>query len=138
MYTLKNIEEMFGFSERTLRRYLSKGILKGTKEGTTWKFSDEDVSEFLQTQEFDARVKKNKFIQLFDFANGNGVKEDTVLLMFYKEKLSMKQSKDISLFMKNLDYGFQFNMTKNSRGHLIQFIGHEDDGVRLKKFVNEL
>lgn len=53
IYTLKDLEKILKVKERTLFRYLSSGVLKGSKQGK-WRFTDEDIDNFLK------RGKKKK------------------------------------------------------------------------------
>ncbi len=46
-YTLKDIEEILHVKERTLFRYLKEGLLKGSKMGGKWLFTNEDIKKFL-------------------------------------------------------------------------------------------
>jgi len=46
-YTLKDLEKMLNIKERTLFRYLKKGLLKGSKPGK-WLFTDQDIKDFLE------------------------------------------------------------------------------------------
>lgn len=46
-YTLKELEKMLNIKERTLFRYLKKGLLTGSKVGK-WRFTDQDIKDFLE------------------------------------------------------------------------------------------
>lgn len=56
-YTLKDLEKVLGFQERTLFRYLKKGILQGKMLGR-WRFTDEDVKKFLAKGKKDNSKRK--------------------------------------------------------------------------------
>lgn len=45
-YTLANIIKMAGISERTARRHLKDGILKGHKVGGSWRFTEENIRDY--------------------------------------------------------------------------------------------
>lgn len=45
-YTLADIIRMAGISERTARRHLSDGLLKGSKVGGTWRFTEENIRAY--------------------------------------------------------------------------------------------
>ncbi|PIR89603.1 MAG: hypothetical protein COU07_01765 [Candidatus Harrisonbacteria bacterium CG10_big_fil_rev_8_21_14_0_10_40_38] len=47
IYTLKDLEGILHVDERTLFRYLEKGVLKGSKVGK-WRFTQEDIDNFLK------------------------------------------------------------------------------------------
>lgn len=43
MYSLKDISNMTQLTTRTLQNHLKDGLLKGTKIGRSWRFSQEDL-----------------------------------------------------------------------------------------------
>jgi predicted site-specific integrase-resolvase len=56
-YTLKDLENILHVDERTLFRYLKKGILKGSKIGK-WRFTEADIERFLKAGRSKAKRKK--------------------------------------------------------------------------------
>lgn len=46
-YTLGHLTQFTGFTDRTLRNYLAKGILHGQKINGVWHFTEEQVHAFL-------------------------------------------------------------------------------------------
>lgn len=48
MYTLKEVCEMLRISRRTIYNLLKDGKLKGVKVGREWRFSREQIEEFLR------------------------------------------------------------------------------------------
>ena len=47
IYTISEVAKLLKCSERQIFRYLKKGKLSGSKQGK-WRFTDEDVQEFLK------------------------------------------------------------------------------------------
>lgn len=47
-YTLAHLTQFTGFTDRTLRSYLAKGILQGEKINGIWHFSEEQLDAFLR------------------------------------------------------------------------------------------
>ena len=45
-YDLNDLSMMTGFTTRTLRNHIDKGLLKGTKDEGVWHFSDEDIDRY--------------------------------------------------------------------------------------------
>lgn len=58
MKTLKELIEETQLSERTLRRYLQQGLLEGTKVGGSWRFSEQQIKAFFDTQSFNKNLAK--------------------------------------------------------------------------------
>lgn len=71
MYTLKDIAQMTQLTTRTLQNHLKEGLLKGNKIGRSWRFSEEDLKNYLsQTETYDALHHKSKD-QIQDFLSQN-------------------------------------------------------------------
>ncbi|MDY4307571.1 helix-turn-helix domain-containing protein [Enterococcus mundtii] len=47
-YSVNEVAEILGVTTRSVRNYLREGKLQGIKVGGKWKFSEENLSEFLQ------------------------------------------------------------------------------------------
>lgn len=47
-YSVNELAEILGVTTRSVRNYLREGKLQGVKVGGKWKFSEENLSEFLQ------------------------------------------------------------------------------------------
>ena len=58
MHTLKDVMELTKLSERTLRRYLNSGMLKGIKVGGSWRFSEENLKSFFNEQDFSKEIAR--------------------------------------------------------------------------------
>lgn len=67
MYTIKELALMSGLTERTLRSYLQMGILKGQKVNGVWKFNEEQVEEFFNTDYAKCAMQTNRKALLFDY-----------------------------------------------------------------------
>lgn len=50
MYTVEELAEMFGIQERTIRRFLKEGLLKGRKLANRWYVSEESIMEYFNRQ----------------------------------------------------------------------------------------
>lgn len=70
MYKLTDIALITGLTERTLRSYLKKGLLKGEKKDGVWFFDEEAVKDFLSAQPVRAAMKSNRNAIFLDFLNG--------------------------------------------------------------------
>ena len=50
VYDIKEVSEMLKISIRTLQRYVREGKLKGSKIGTHYVITEEDLKSFLEEQ----------------------------------------------------------------------------------------
>lgn len=57
IYTIPETAKLLKCSERQIFRYLKNSKLNGSKQGK-WRFTDNDISNFLQTGRRQHRVKK--------------------------------------------------------------------------------
>lgn len=47
IYTLKEVQEILGVTQRTLYRWIDAGSLKAFKAGRTWRVSEEALQDFI-------------------------------------------------------------------------------------------
>lgn len=47
IYTLREVQEILGVTQRTLYRWIDNGSLKAFKAGRTWRVSEEALQEFI-------------------------------------------------------------------------------------------
>ncbi len=96
-YTLDDIALMTGFSTRTLRNYLTQGILKGEKTDGKWQFTAEELDRFFAEPfvKEGLRIKRNSIV--FDFLadRSKQAKRACVILDI---PVSLKESKMLSDF----------------------------------------
>ena len=66
-YNLNDLALITGFTARTLRTYLSRGLLDGEKVNGVWQFSAEDIERFVEEPfvREGLRIKRNAVV--FDF-----------------------------------------------------------------------
>lgn len=48
VYTVEEVSSKLKIPEETIRQYLRKGILKGSRIGRYWRITEKDVEEFLE------------------------------------------------------------------------------------------
>lgn len=51
LYTIPELQEMLGLSDRSLRQYFREGRLKGRKIGKAWHITEKHLKEFLRGTE---------------------------------------------------------------------------------------
>ena len=49
LYTVEDIANMTSTTSRTIRNYLKDGLLKGKKIGGQWRFTEEDIKNFMDS-----------------------------------------------------------------------------------------
>ena len=51
LYSVSEIAELLGVTERTVRNYIAQGLLRGKKIGAQWRFTEEDVMNLLENRQ---------------------------------------------------------------------------------------
>ena len=66
-YDLNDVAMMTGFTTRTLRNYLSQGLLKGEKENGAWRFTAGDLDAFFSEPFVKEGLRIKRSGAVFDF-----------------------------------------------------------------------
>lgn len=75
-YSLNELSMMTGFSTRTLRNYLSSGLLEGEKREGVWRFSAEALSRFFGEPFIKEGLRIKGRAMVFDFLGDSGKETD--------------------------------------------------------------
>jgi excisionase family DNA binding protein len=60
IYTVKEVQELLGLSERTIFNLLKRDELKGFKAGREWRFTEGDIQDYINRQRYKAEAAKKK------------------------------------------------------------------------------
>lgn len=129
-YTINDVAMMTGLTTRTLRGYLKLGLLNGVKENGVWKFTEEDLSDFIAQPFVKSAIQaKNKAV-IFDFLTDESKKENglCVVLDLY---IGDEESKNVSEFFcdeinKLAGGNVRFNYERSGKNTRIILSGSED------------
>ena len=66
-YDLNDVAMMTGFTTRTLRNYLTQGLLKGEKENGAWRFTAADLDAFFSEPFVKEGLRIKRSGAVFDF-----------------------------------------------------------------------
>ena len=70
LYTVDEIAEMVSMTTRTIRNYIKDGLLKGKKLGGQWRFTEEDIKNFVDSGDFSKDFNNNLKQDILDFIEG--------------------------------------------------------------------
>ncbi|MBD5534177.1 MAG: helix-turn-helix domain-containing protein [Lachnospiraceae bacterium] len=76
LFTINEVAMMTGFTTRTLRNYISAGILEGEKIEGVWKFSVDDFTNFISNPNVISGIKSKRNAQALDFLAGDKKKKN--------------------------------------------------------------
>lgn len=66
-YTITQLARMSMLTDRTLRTYLKHGLLHGEKTASSWRFSQEDITAFLQIPSVQRAMEVRQLAVVEDF-----------------------------------------------------------------------
>lgn len=106
VYTINEVAEMTGLSTKTLRNYISIGLLEGFKDNGVWKFTMEAVSKTMSDPFVTASIDIKNNIVVKDFLTDEAKKEDSTCIIIDK-KADATLSENVCTFIcerGNADY----------------------------------
>ena len=113
MYDINNLSLITGLTDRTLRNYLSMGILKGEKQEGKWLFTEEQVDEFISHPAVTPSLKAKRNALIYDFLAENS--SNNRLITVLQINADKNRAGEISEFfcnkmksMKNADFSFTY------------------------------
>ena len=81
-YSIGDLVLISGLTDRTLRNYLSLGILRGEKENGAWRFTPEQVEVFLRDAAVRPSILAKKNALVYDFLlNTQKTKSETCVIL---------------------------------------------------------
>ncbi len=81
MYTIEQLSIMTGLTTRTLRNYLKSNLLQGSKDTGFWKFTEQQVSEFIRHPSVQASIQAKHHAIVYDFlARQDNTKQEMCIL----------------------------------------------------------
>jgi len=101
-YTLNDLAMMTGFTTRTLRNYLSQGLLKGEKTGGAWQFTAEEIERFFEEPFVKEGVRIKRSGVIFDFLSGGSRKEPRTCVILDAPATRQKGARISSFFCEQM------------------------------------
>ncbi len=96
-YTINDVSRISGFTTRTLRSYIDKGLLEGVKDGGVWYFDADKVGGFLGNPNVRPGITSKLNAQVFDFMLGENRGGDGACVVLDLD-VDQEESKRISSF----------------------------------------
>ncbi|MFV0465537.1 MAG: helix-turn-helix domain-containing protein [Lachnospiraceae bacterium] len=93
LYTVADVAELTGLTDRTIRNYLKDGTLHGKKIGVQWRFTEEDINAlFLETQSIENRTRTPE--ELISYFLNQNQKDENISCFAADFDLMAKQRAD--------------------------------------------
>jgi len=97
-YTIAHIVQFTGLTDRTIRNYISSGILVGEKANGVWQFTSEQVETFIHHPAVRPSIIAKKNALIYDFLLDTQKKSDELCIIL---DLPTKDEKEVSEFFCN-------------------------------------
>ena len=138
MFKLKDIMEMINIPERTIRRHMKLGLLKGEKVGGTWRFSEDDLFKYLSNHTIQKTRNHIKINEIFDYLHGISKEGEEMMLIKQVSKLTLVQKKDLSLYVNQFKAPFYFDLEPKGNKNVITFKGSDENAKQLIDYLKIL
>lgn len=112
-FTLEQITQFTGFTDRTLRSYLHSGILQGEKKDGKWKFTKQQVGEFLINPAVHASIESKGKAILQDFLASSSHHNEACLVLdvsWMSEEVSKISAFFCSAMESKREHGCRFHL----------------------------
>lgn len=131
LFTINEVAMMTGFTTRTLRNYISAGILEGEKTEGVWKFSVDDFTNFISNPNVISGIKSKMNAQALDFLADDKKRENYIctILDFYVDDEESAEISDFFCEQMNCSTpknSSQFSLQRNGRNTRVILSGPED------------
>lgn len=137
MYKLKDLMEMLGLSERTIRRHIKNDVIKGTKIGGVWRFSEEQVKEYFNSENIKTELMLSGKREVMDFINGSkNIDDKNSCLVIDIKELTIVEKNSIVMFSNTLKKPFELKYYMKNDYHRFMIIGDITDVSLFLNFIN--
>ena len=138
MFKLNEIMEMLSIPERTIRRHIKLGLLKGEKIAGTWRFSEDDLNNYFSNAVVQQTQAHVKFNEIFDYLNGISKNENEIVIIKQTNKLTLIKNRELSKYVSSFEYPFYFYLDNKFGKSVITFKGSEKNAIALIHEINSL
>lgn len=122
-YTLGDIVQFTGLTDRTLRNYLSSGLLEGEKINGLWLFTAEQIEKFITHSSVKPSIVAKRNSVVYDFLLGGEETVEQCCLVFDLPKKQDKKAMEYFCYaINNGDFcnlKFSFDSPKNKATRII-------------------
>ena len=97
MYSINDVAEMTGLSTRTLRSYLKNGVLDGEKQEGVWRFTEDQISRFMENPAVRSCMQAKRNALVYDFM-GNRYKKENEMCVILDLPCDQEESQEVMEF----------------------------------------
>ncbi len=94
-FSIDELATMTMLTTRTLRNYISQGLLKGEKLDGTWKFSSENIDSFFKEDLVIQSIQSKKNGMVYEYMSNDSKKENMVCSLYDYTNLRNDEAENI-------------------------------------------
>lgn len=137
-YTINHLALASGLSDRTIRTYITTGILQGEKINGLWHFTPEQVEEFFNHPAVRPSILAKKNALIYDFLAKDKSREEACIILDFPEG---KQKETMEFFCYEISNGcftnINFSFDHHKKQSRVILKGYTEDVLCLvNKFYN--
>lgn len=141
-YTINELAVMTGLTTRTLRNYIKMDILKGEKVDGIWRFTVEEISDFVGNPYVKPSIQAKSKSVLFDFL-AEDKKQQNEICIVLDLHIAEGESKEVSAFfckeINQCEGGkIRFNYEMDGKNTRVILSGYEDIVMGILKKYYEM
>ena len=129
-YSINDVAMMTGLSTRTIRNYIKMNLLDGEKIDGVWKFTEENVHEFIAHPTVKPSIDAKNNAIVYDFMLDNHKKENEIcmILDFTEEEGNAEEISGFFCEQINNNYvgGLKFAFHKNGENYRVILKGYTE------------
>lgn len=122
-YTIEDVADFTGLTDRTLRSYLKEGRFTGSKEDGAWRFTLEDLERLFQDEGAQQAIRANRNAIIYDFMlNGGGgvdsccAVRDISVEQGDEEALRTRLLKRVNREAEAVKFAYSYSVDRRGRG----------------------
>jgi len=131
MYNLKDVMKMLDVPERTMRRHIKEGLLNGTKIGGVWKFSQENLIDYVGNTKIQKHIVDTGLKEISDYYFGFVEEHNVISYMFIMNFDKKESTKDFVKVTEQFKSAFSLRGHGPTHKHVYSFIGTKEDLLTL-------
>jgi predicted site-specific integrase-resolvase len=137
MYNLRDVMRMLKIPERTIRRHIKEGLLVGSKIGGVWKFSQDEIENYVGRDKVQKHIKDEGLKDITDYYRVNIEDKSEVVYMSIKQFNDITRVKKFLKVTKLFKSKFSMNCSNSGNCSCFTFKGQPEDVTILMKWSDE-
>jgi hypothetical protein len=126
-YSIDDLATMTMLTTRTLRNYISQGLLKGEKVDGAWRFSTENIDSFFREESISQSIQSKKNGMVYEFMANDAKPMNMVCSLYDYTNMKSDEADDIYKKMVTLvnsnNYGhIKFSYAYNTKKKAVRII----------------